>query len=124
MHPLLSFLFSLVFLSHVTAITVTIDPSTTFQQMDGFGFSEAFGRANDVKNLPVAQQKQTLDLLFNSSTGAGFTILRNRIGSGGVGDSIEPNSPGSPSATPVYDWDGDDSGQVMSHISRGLVDGS
>ncbi|EIM79541.1 glycoside hydrolase [Stereum hirsutum FP-91666 SS1] len=96
----------------VSAVTVTVDIGTTYQEMDGFGFSQAFGRANDVKNLPAAQQRQTLDLLFNITNGAGMTILRNRIGSGGLGDSIEPNSPGSSNATPTYVWDGDDSGQV------------
>ncbi|VDC06962.1 unnamed protein product [Peniophora sp. CBMAI 1063] len=95
-----------------SAVTVTVNSEQTFQEMDGFGFSQAFGRANDVKNLPAAQQKQTLDLLFNTSTGAGMTILRNRVGSGGTGDSIEPTSPGSPTATPKYVWDGNDSGQV------------
>lgn len=102
-------------LTHVfsaSAVTVTVSTGTTYQEMDGFGFSQAFGRANDVVNLPAAQQKQTLDYLFNTTTGAGMTILRNRVGSGGLGDSIEPNSPGSPSATPTYVWDGDDSGQV------------
>src|SRR4051794_3874401 len=45
-------------------------------------------------------------------SGAGFTIIRNRIGSGGSGDSILPTSPGSPSSTPTYSWNNDDSGQV------------
>ncbi|KAF8289101.1 glycoside hydrolase [Clavulina sp. PMI_390] len=54
----------------------------------------------------------TLDLLFNTTTGAGLTILRNRIGSGGVGDSIEPVGPSSPSGTANYTWDGVDAGQV------------
>ncbi|KFY38816.1 hypothetical protein V495_06362 [Pseudogymnoascus sp. VKM F-4514 (FW-929)] len=70
--------------------------------MDSFGFSQAFGRANDLYNLPTTQRNHTLELLFSPSAGAGFTILRNRIGSGGSGDSIEPTSPGSPGATPKY----------------------
>lgn len=41
-----------------------------------------------------------------------MSILRNRIGSGGSGDSIEPNSPGSPSGNPTYVWDGSDTNQV------------
>ncbi|KAG8166426.1 hypothetical protein KVR01_002115 [Diaporthe batatas] len=83
-----------------TAITVNI--GTTYQQIDGFGFSQAFG--------PV--RRQGLDYLFNTTTGAGFTIIRNRIGSGGSGDSILPNSPGSPAGNPAYSWNNDDSGQV------------
>ncbi|KAK1219556.1 hypothetical protein PQX77_017745 [Marasmius sp. AFHP31] len=80
--------------------------------MDGFGFSEAFGHAKDIQNWASTTQKQALDLLFSTSTGAGMTILRNRIGSGGSGDSILPNSPGSPGGTPQYVWDRDDRGQV------------
>jgi O-glycosyl hydrolase len=93
-------------------VTVTVNVAQTFQTMDGFGFSEAFGRANDIKGLPAAMQKQALDMLFSTTTGAGMTILRNRIGSGGAGDSIEPTSPGSPIAAPAYVWDNNDSGQV------------
>lgn len=66
-----------------------------------------------MKNYPAAQQQTVLDLLFNPTTGAGLTILRVRVGSGGAGDSILPTSPGSPNATPKYVWDGDDSGQVF-----------
>ncbi|KAI1842582.1 hypothetical protein JX265_012574 [Neoarthrinium moseri] len=90
---------------------ITIDASTSYQTIDGFGFSQAFGRANEFKNAPSATQKKALDYLFSTSTGAGFSIIRNRIGSGGSGDSILPTSPGSPSNTPKYVWDGNDSGQ-------------
>jgi O-glycosyl hydrolase len=96
-----------------TAASVTVNVGTTYQTMDGFGFSEAFGYANGIVALSGAPQKQCLDLLFNTTNGAGLTILRNRIGSGGAGDSIEPTSPGSSSATPKYTWDGKDSGQVF-----------
>ncbi|KAJ7229662.1 glycoside hydrolase [Mycena haematopus] len=92
--------------------TVTVQAATTFQTMDGFGFSEAFGHASDLFNYPAAEQKQVLDLLFNTSTGAGMTIIRNRIGSGGAGDSILPTSPGCPTCTPKYSWDGSDGSQV------------
>jgi O-glycosyl hydrolase len=96
-----------------SAATVTVNVGTTYQTMDGFGFSEAFGYANGIVALTGAAQKQCLDLLFNTTNGAGLTILRNRIGSGGAGDSIEPTSPGSATATPKYTWDGKDSGQVF-----------
>ncbi|GAB1214939.1 hypothetical protein ATERTT37_004120 [Aspergillus terreus] len=90
----------------------TVSLNKTYQTMDGFGFSQAFGRASDLYNLPSTQRKYALDLLFNTTSGAGMTILRNRIGSGGEGDSIEPNSPGSPDATPQYASLGSDSNQV------------
>ncbi|KAI1437891.1 glycoside hydrolase family 5 protein [Xylaria sp. CBS 124048] len=98
------------FVAAQTAITV--DVGTTYQRIDGFGFSQAFGRATEFQDAPSATQKSALDFLFDTTTGAGFSIIRNRIGSGGTGDSIEPNDPGSPSATPDYIWDGNDSGQV------------
>ncbi|KAF7320778.1 Glycoside hydrolase [Mycena chlorophos] len=114
--PLLPSLFALALCALRTSVqaqtTVQILAGTTYQTMDGFGFSEAFGHANDIANYPASEQQQVYDLLFSPTLGAGMTIIRNRIGSGGVGDSIEPNSPGSPSATPTYDWDGSDSGQV------------
>jgi glucuronoarabinoxylan endo-1,4-beta-xylanase len=90
--------------------TVTINGATTYQQIDGFGFSEAFGRANSMHQASASVQKQLLDLLFNPRTGAGFTILRNIINSDST--SIEPTSPGSPNAPPHYIWDGSDSSQV------------
>lgn len=92
---------------------INVNVGTTYQTMDGFGFSQAFGRANDLYNLPSTQRTHALDLLFSPTAGAGFTILRNRIGSGTTSsDSIEPSSPGSPSGTPKYSWDGSDTHQV------------
>lgn len=92
--------------------TIAVDVNTRLQQIDGFGFSQAFGRARAFEQAPKETRQQALDLLFNTETGAGFSILRNRIGSGGAGDSILPTSPGSPDAEPEYAWDGDDRGQV------------
>lgn len=93
--------------------SITVDISTKYQTIDGFGFSQAFGRATEFKNLNSTVQKQGLDLLFSPTTGAGMTIIRNRIGStNSTGDSIEPASPGSPTATPAYVFDGIDEGQV------------
>lgn len=96
----------------VAQTAIKIDLATTYQTIDGFGFSQAFGRASEFEAVNATAQKQGLDLLFSTTTGAGMTIVRNRIGSGGSGDSIEPTSPGSPSAAPSYVWDGDDKGQV------------
>jgi len=83
------------------APTVTIGGSS-YQKIDGFGISESFNMANAIRGLGASAQKQALDLLFSTSNGAGFSIVRNDIPSGG--DSIEPTSPGSPSATPHYVW--------------------
>ncbi|KAJ9134413.1 Carbohydrate-binding module family 1 protein [Pleurostoma richardsiae] len=111
--PSLSKLLCVVQLGLAAAQTaITVNVGSTLQHIDGFGVSQAFGRAKEFQNLAAGPQKQGLDYLFNTSTGAGLTIIRNRIGSGGSGDSILPTSPGSPGGTPAYSWDGDDSGQV------------
>lgn len=96
----------------VAAAQVTVKTSSTLQTIDGFGFSQAFGRAKEFQNTTAALQKQALEYLFNQTTGAGFSIIRNRVGSGGAGDSILPASAGSPAGKPKYEWDDDDKGQV------------
>jgi O-glycosyl hydrolase len=90
---------------------VTVDAGTTYQVIDGFGFSEAFGFGGGVENAPAAQQTQALNYMFSTTEGAGMTILRNRIAADPNG-TIEPNSPGSPSTTPSYRSIGDDASQV------------
>ncbi|EAW14120.1 putative cellulose hydrolase [Aspergillus clavatus NRRL 1] len=94
-----------------SALTATVNTAQTYQTMDGFGFSQAFGRAYDLYNIPSDQRDYALDLLFSPTKGAGMTILRNRIGSSS-GDSILPNSPGSPNSIPHYKALGTDSVQV------------
>ncbi|GKT48135.1 endo-1,6-beta-D-glucanase neg1 [Colletotrichum spaethianum] len=103
---------TVVGLAASTYAQITVDTSSKLQNIDGFGFSQAFGRAKEFENAPKALQQEALDLLFSTTKGAGFSIIRNRIGSGGRGDSILPTSPGSPSGKPTYVWDNDDSGQV------------
>ncbi|KAG4442340.1 hypothetical protein IFR05_002191 [Cadophora sp. M221] len=101
-----------------SSATITVDVTKKFQTMDGFGFAEAFQRANVIVNLPAQQQREVLDLLFNTTTGAGMTILRIGIGSSPDSssdhmNSIQPKNPGGPAAAPKYVWDGKDSGQVF-----------
>src|SRR2546423_15329030 len=88
------------------ATAVTVNGATTYQTIDGFGVSEAFGQANSIRNLSSAAQRQALDLLFSPTSGAGFSILRSLIPSDS--GSIEPNAPAGPSATPTYVWSGGD----------------
>lgn len=97
------------------ASTVAVNGATTFQKIDGFGISEAFSQANSIRTAPAATQKQALDMLFSTSVGAGFSILRSIIPSGTT-DSIEPNSPGSPSATPTYVWSGSNAAQDQGQV--------
>jgi O-glycosyl hydrolase len=96
---------------------VNIDLTKRYQTIDGFGFSGAFQRANLLVNLKEPKQSEVLNLLFNTTTGAGFSIVRNGIGSSKTSqndwmNTILPDCPSSPAGTPEYKWDGNDSGQV------------
>ncbi|KAK4451830.1 glycoside hydrolase superfamily [Podospora aff. communis PSN243] len=97
--------------------TLTINPSWKFQTIDGFGFSEAFQRAYNILNLDEPKRSKLIDLLFNTTSGAGFSILRNGIGSSPNStkdwmNTILPKGPANPSEEPEYVWDNNDSGQL------------
>ena len=70
-----------------TAHSVTVDGSVTYQQISGFGISEAFGQAVTVRDAAPTARKRILDELFSATRGAGLTILRNEI-SADPGDTI------------------------------------
>ena len=88
------------------ASDVVVNGGSSLQAIDGFGVAEAFGQANSIRNLAAGPRQQALDLLFSTTSGAGFSILRSLIPSDS--GSIEPNRPASPSATPTYVWTGND----------------
>lgn len=97
---------------------VTIDTTKKYQTIDGFGFSGAFQRANLIVNLKEPKQSEVLNLLFNTTSGAGFSIVRNGIGSSQDSskdfmNTILPKCPSTPDGTPDYKWDGKDSGQLF-----------
>jgi O-glycosyl hydrolase len=97
---------------------VTVNLGTKYQTMDGFGFSAAFQRANLIVNLKEPKQSEVLNLLFNTTTGAGFSIVRNGIGSSQDSsrdymNTILPKCPSSATGDPEYKWDGKDSGQLF-----------
>ena len=95
-----------------TLSSIAINGAIRYQTIDGFGISEAFGPAHQLRTLSsISDQKRILDLLFNSSTGAGFNIVRNLLPSD-ANHTIEPSNPGSPTATPHYMWDNSSWGQV------------
>ncbi|GAA0341661.1 cellulose binding domain-containing protein [Actinoallomurus spadix] len=108
---------SMVALTHLpahAASTVAINGGTTYQKIDGFGVSEAFGQANSIRTAASATRQQALDLLFSTTKGAGFSILRSIIPSGS--DSIEPKAPAGPSATPTYVWNGSNDAQDQGQV--------
>jgi O-glycosyl hydrolase len=101
---------------------INVDLVKEYQIIDGFGFSGAFQRANLIVNLGAPKQREVLDLLFNTTTGAGFSIVRNGIGSTPNSDkdymnTILPKCPSKPADVTVnysgYVWDGKDSGQLF-----------
>jgi O-glycosyl hydrolase len=87
--------------SAFAADTASINGATTFQTIDGFGSSEAFGQAASVMKTSASEQQQVFNLLYSTTSGAGLDILRNEI-SADSGTTIEPNAPSSPAATPSY----------------------
>ncbi|CAK7213915.1 hypothetical protein SCUCBS95973_001960 [Sporothrix curviconia] len=105
-------------------ITLTVNSSATYQTVDGFGFCEAFQRANSLYNATAPVQKAVLDLLFDKANGAGLSILRLGLGSSPNTtqdhmNSIEPASPFNSSSLPTYSWDRNASGQVwMAHQAQ------
>ncbi|KAI0538505.1 glycoside hydrolase family 30 protein [Xylaria digitata] len=117
--PLAAALPSWLDLAPRQASTITVDLTKTYQTMDGFGCSFAFQRANLITNMSdKTKQRYLLDLLFNTTSGAGLSIVRNGIGSSPDSSSdhmntFAPTNPGGPKATPQYKWDGKDSGQLF-----------
>jgi len=104
-------------LNRRAAAAITVSPDQKFQIVHGFGMSETFQRANQLHAMSTENQRLGLDLLFSMTKGAGFSILRNGIGSSPDSSSdhmvsIQPKSPGGPDATPKYVWDGNDNSQV------------
>lgn len=97
------------------ASAVAVNGASTYQTIDGFGVSEAFGQADSIRNLGGAAQRKALDLLFSTSDGAGFSILRSIIPSD-PGNTMEPHAPAGPSSPPTYVWNGNsdatDEGQL------------
>lgn len=81
----------------------------TQQQIDGFGFSEAFHMARAIQQLEEKDQTDLLNLMFSPNDGMGYSILRNQIGSGAEGsgktngsiESIEPEQD-------KFQWTGDE----------------
>src|SRR5579884_636012 len=106
------------------ASTITVNGGVTHQVIDGFGASDAFGTGQLILNQSNAST--ILNDLFNPSTGAGLTIVRNEIGAstnGSSGDSqpsIEPNAPSGPNATPTYVFTNDGGQLTFSQQAKSI----
>lgn len=49
--------------------------------IEGFGISGAFQRAQLLLNVTEETQQELFDLIFSAETGAGFSMVRNGVGS-------------------------------------------
>jgi glucosylceramidase len=61
--------------------TITVDPRTTYQTMDGFGASITDSSASVLYRLSPADREQTLRKLFDPQQGIGVSFLRQPVGS-------------------------------------------
>ncbi|MEV8377508.1 glycoside hydrolase family 30 beta sandwich domain-containing protein [Kribbella sp. NPDC056861] len=61
--------------------TITVDPSTKYQTMDGFGASITDSSAAVLYQLTPAVREQTLRSLFDRNQGIGVSFLRQVLGS-------------------------------------------
>src|SRR4051812_27485448 len=61
--------------------TIEVDESTTYQTIDGFGFTLTGGSAEAINSLNAAKKQELLQELFGSSTNSiGISFLRISIG--------------------------------------------
>jgi glucosylceramidase len=63
-----------------TAPTVVVDPTLTYQTMQGFGGAITDSSATVLYTLPAAQRAQLMASLFSPTTGDGLDYLRQPIG--------------------------------------------
>ena len=61
-------------------VTLTLNPTTTYQTMDGFGFCMTEASAEVISSLSATQQSALLTELFDKTTGLGISVLRIGIG--------------------------------------------
>ncbi|MGW1344824.1 discoidin domain-containing protein [Kribbella sp. NPDC002412] len=61
--------------------TITVDPRTSYQTVDGFGASITDSSANVLYQLSPADRDQTMRSLFDPKQGIGVSFLRQPVGS-------------------------------------------
>jgi glucosylceramidase len=68
-------------------VNIAVDPTTTFQAMDGFGYCLTEGSAEVISSLNYTEQVSLLNELFNKTTGLGISMLRISIGASDLSSS-------------------------------------
>ncbi len=61
--------------------TITVDPSQTYQTMDGFGASITDSSASLLYQLPQSQRDTVMASIFSPTSGIGMSMLRQPLGS-------------------------------------------
>ena len=59
--------------------TVTVNAGTTYQTMDGFGYTLTEGSAEVISGMAATQQNQLLNDLYNPTTGLNASVVRISI---------------------------------------------
>ncbi len=67
---------------HPGAFTINVDPSVTYQQMDGFGGTLSDCAASLLDNLEISRREDLLKKLFDPDRGIGLSFLRQPMGTG------------------------------------------
>jgi O-glycosyl hydrolase len=67
-------------LTSVTKGKITLDPTTTYQTIDGFGATLTDSSAADLMALSPSDRSSVMNDLFNPTTGAGISLIRIGIG--------------------------------------------
>ncbi|MEJ5943742.1 discoidin domain-containing protein [Pseudokineococcus basanitobsidens] len=62
-------------------LTITVDPSRTYQEVDGFGGSITHSSASLLAGLPDAGREAAMRRLFDPDEGVGLSVLRQPMGS-------------------------------------------
>jgi glucuronoarabinoxylan endo-1,4-beta-xylanase len=87
----------------------TINYTTTYQKIDGFGCTTAFHAARNLMNFSEPARTRICDLLWSPTTGAGLSILRNMVGDSGTwGTDIDGPNPSIEPSDGVWNWTGDE----------------
>jgi len=88
---------------------IAATPDHIRQQIDGFGFSEAFHQARVIRLLSDKDQDDLLTLMFSPNGGMGYSILRNEIGDGPEGAGKTDGTVASIEPKPdSFNWTGDE----------------
>jgi glucosylceramidase len=67
--------------------TVTVNAGTTYQTMDGFGYTLTEGSCEVISGMAATQQNQLLNDLYNPTTGLNANVVRISIGASDLSSS-------------------------------------